>query len=143
MKLIHNITDYKRQAKFDFGLYHFFPYSRVISLDLPKNTNFVDFHSMIQFPFLKQIIWNLYGRSETVKGNPSLIKDFTTFSFLRNIPFWPKKTTIPQYTGQTIPFMVPRLSPLLLLLEKRALVSHEHIFFKSSSPNKINYRCKT
>jgi len=83
--------DYKRQAKFDFGLNHFYFRSGVISLNLPKNANFVDCHSLIQFPVLKQIVWNWYGSSETIKGRPGLISDFNIFSFWRIIPFLLKK----------------------------------------------------
>jgi len=129
LKLIHNITEYKRQAKFDFGLYHFYFRSGVISLNLPKNANFVDCHSLIQFPVLKQIVWNWYGSSETIKGRPGLISDFNIFSFWRIIPFLLKKSdaTIhrPRYS-----FYGSMLMPLITLVGKRGQsVSYEHIFF--------------
>ena len=64
LKSIHQFRDNKRKTKFDFRLFDLF-LSGVIPNELPINANF-GFHS-ITYVHLKQIIWNLYTRSKTIK----------------------------------------------------------------------------
>lgn len=53
---------------------------RSYALWFAKQYKFVGFHSITYIPLFKQIIWNLYTGSGTLKSRQSLIFDLTTFS---------------------------------------------------------------
>ena len=80
LKFILNVLDHKNQDKFDFGLYRVFCFENMQIDFLERKKS--GCRSITLVP-LYHLIWNLYTRSETIKGWPNFI--LTTF-FIQDLP---------------------------------------------------------